>query len=731
MSYFVRKNVALPLVATLSLGMTGMANAQEGLQARGTLEEIVVTAQRRAESAQTVPISVTALSGGAMEQARIDGVRDLNVMTPGLNVNQRSVVWAPYIRGIGTLDITAGQEAGVATYVDGVYLSSPYGSNLSFNNIERVEVLKGPQGTLFGRNATGGLIHIITKDPSQEAEMKGKVSVGNYETRQGQLYLAGPLTDSLAADLAINYRDQGRGYGTNVALGERIPGSDELGLRSKWVYEPSDTTKVTVIGDYQRQEGMLGNNRSTVPGSVFVAGPGVTFSALGDYQDIQQDVVADAEIEIWGGSIRLDQSFGAFDFQSTTAYREVAADSLVDNDALPIHLVHFAEDLQVESFTQEFQLSSNSEGAFNWILGAFYMDDRNGYMAPSGITLSGLAFADPITGNPASVNLIHTVKTESTSIFAEGTFDLSDRTRLTLGARYTQDKKSFAGRTQVNLEDGTPFVTVPSPSDSATWREPTWRVALEHDLAQDILVYASYNKGFRSGTYNTVQVTGVPVDPEFVDAYELGFKSYLFDRRLRLNGALFYNDYTDLQLVINRGTTIETLNAGQADIMGLELEGEAIVTDNLSMRFGLAYLDTEYKEFGDTGCTVRLPSGETAGVVCDPAGNPVIRAPEYTLNAGFLYEVPISTGSVGVSMDYFWTDEFNWEPDGRLVEPAYGRLNGQLFWSSVDERYRVTLWARNLTDEEYSTFTVGQPGIADQYTPAAPRTFGLEFSFNL
>jgi iron complex outermembrane recepter protein len=714
------------------VGVTLASSAGDaGAQVVSRLEEIVVTAQRRSESVQSVPISVTALSGDKMLAAGIDGVRDLDVLTPGLNINQRSVVWTPYIRGIGTLDVTAGQEAGVATYVDDVYLASPFGSNLSFNNIERVEVLKGPQGTLFGRNATGGLVHIITTDPSSRTEGRGRVSMGNYDTFEGQFYVGGPLTDRFAADLAISAKDQGEGYGDNMALGEAIPGNDEFGIRNKWVYEAGDFTTFKLNGDYQKQSGYLGNNRATRPGSIFVAGPGIEISSLEGYQDVQQDLMSDAEVEIWGMSVQVLHDLDSASFKSVTAYREVSHNGIFDNDALPFPILHVAENYQVETITQEVQLSSDNDGPINWIVGAFYMDDTNGYVTPGGISLMGLAFPDPFTKNPASINLVHTVDTESVSVFSEVTFDITEFTRLTLGGRYTQDKKEFSGHTEVNLEDGSLLQAISTPESSETWREPTWRIALDHDLGDDVLVYASYNKGFRSGTYNTVQVAAGAVDPEFVDAYEIGFKSELFNRSMRLNGAVFYNDYTDLQLVINQGTTIQALNAGEAEIVGLEIEGEALISDELTIRFGTAYLDTEYKEFPEIACSVRLLSGETGAVLCSPEGNDLIRAPEVTLNLGATYEASLADGLAGISLDYFWSEEFNWEPDGRLVEPSYGRLNGRIYWNSPGDVYKVALWGRNISDEEYSTFTVGQPGFADAYTPAAPRTFGLEVSFNL
>ncbi|MET0656944.1 MAG: TonB-dependent receptor, partial [Steroidobacteraceae bacterium] len=698
-------------LAISSLATAAPATAQESSSTQtdregpGEIGEIIVTAQRRQETIQDVPLSVSAVTADMLSEAKVEGVRDLRTMAAGLSVNQKSYAYTPTIRGVGSLDVTAGQEPGVATYVDGVYLSSAYGANFTFNNVERIEVLKGPQGTLFGRNATGGAIQIITKDPSDSLEIETKAGLGNLDTQYAQAYIGGGVTEALAGDIALNYRRQGEGAGRNVFLDERIPGNEDFGVRSKWIYKFDDGGDFTFAADYSEQTGFLGNNKTIVPGTVFNAGT-TQFAALPDFQDIQQSLTPDATVEFGGVSARYRDTFGNVDLQSITAYRFVDTKSIFDNDALPISIIDVFERFRVRTLTQEFQLTATPADSLQMVAGAFFMKDENGYDAPGGISLIGAAFPDPVTGDPASVSLIHNIKTTSLSAFAEATLEVRPTTKITAGARITSDRKSFDGRTEVNAADGSLLVTVPTPSDKKRWTEPTWRLVVQQEIGSDAMLYASYNRGFRSGTYNTVSVTSVPIDPEYVNAFEIGVKSELFDRRLRLNGAVFHNKFKDLQVVLARGTNLLTLNAGNATIKGAEIELEAVLTNDLSLRASASYLDSEYDKFGDTTCTRVESTGEVTGFTCDPAGNPIIQTPKPTFSLGANYEHDIGTGSIGANATLFRSSKFNWEPYGRLVEPSYTLLNGEIFWRSTDKRYRVAVWAKNLTDEEYSLYSV-------------------------
>jgi iron complex outermembrane receptor protein len=722
----------------VTVGLIPAAHAQ--------IEEVVVTATRRDESQQTVPISITALSSETLAAARVEGVKDLGFVTPGLNMNGRSNVWIPYIRGIGAQDTSGGQEASVSIYIDGVYMSSPHAGALSFNNVERVEVLKGPQGTLFGRNSTGGLINVITRDPGQKLEAFGKLGIGDYEAYNAQLYVGGPINDTVSADVALNYADQNEAYGRNLFTGRDIATDKDQGVRTKWIWEPDDSTKLTWTADWQQHDTGQGDNRALMPGSL---GSDGTVHA-GGFQDVNMNFPSDGETDGWvknyGTMLKVQHSFDSVDFVSISAYREIKQFNEFDNDGLPSSVVEaIQKENQTKTFTQEFQLlSGDDDSSFSWIVGAFYLDDKSGYEDPLGLNIRGDQVTGPGTGF-LNVSFIDPIKTTSIAAFAEGTYNLTDSARVTLGGRYTKDKKELGGRSVVfvNGADVGLAADALSPYDfDETWSEPTYKLSFEYDVTDDAMLYASYNRGFRSGSFNTVGVTGVPVDPELIDAYEIGLKSEWLDNRLRLNGAAFYYDFTDLQVVISRGSSTDLLNAGKAEIKGLDLEMNASATDNLTLRAGLSYLDTEYTEF-ETGilCSTRLPDGHTVNTPpCSPKGNELVRSPEWTFNLGLMYRRPVDFGFIGGSFDYKWTDDFFWEIDNRLVEPSYGLLNGQLFWQTPDERWGVSVWGRNITDEEYSMFSVAQAscgaacgvnpfGIGDQYAAAAPRTWGVEVNF--
>jgi len=715
------------LSAALISGVSAQSVLGQEQQPSAALEEIVVTATRRSESLQAVPITVSAQTAVDLNRAGIDGIPDLALTTPGLNVTQRSAYWTPTIRGVGTLDVSAGQESAIATYVDNVYLPSAISAPVFFNNIERIEVLKGPQGILFGRNATGGLIHIITKEPDQETAVSGRVSAGNFQTFEADLYATTGLTENLSADIAIHSREQGKGYGKFVNLDKDIPGQDVKAVRSKWLYTPADATRITFIGDYWKRQGSQGDTRAIEQGSLGFG----TYPALINFQDSQSDLATDLEVEDWGFSLQLEHSYENYDLVSITSYRENEASFNYDNDGTPDPLIHVDAFQTSQTFTQEIRFQGIYIERVNWVIGGFYLADESRYDNPRGLNLSGGAFPDPLTGSPAGVAIVNGIETSSWSLFGDATIDLTERLHLSLGARRIDDTKKISGRTDVFRENGDIFISVPTLPDKLTTGEPTWRLVLSYDVGDDTMIYGSYNRGFRSGTFNTVE-PGPAIDPEKIDSFEAGIKTELLDNRLRLNSAVFYYEYTDMQVTISRGTTQEVVNAGKAQTMGIEAESQLVLSDNLLISFGVTYLDAEYEEFPETGCTIRSPEGLTVGIICNPSGNDMIKAPKLSYNIGATFTLArTESGEFGGSFNYFWTDDFSFEPDGRLTQEAYGLLNGRLSWSSPGNQYVVSLFGRNLTDEEYSSFKVGQALVGDQYAPSPPRTFGIEFKFDI
>ena len=415
------------LVAVAGMLASGAASAQ--------IEEVVVTAQRRAESMQDVPITVSAVTADTLRTLGAIDVLDLASTAPGLYVGRQLASPLIYLRGIGTTSTQGGQESPTALYVDGVYYAELPGLNFSFNNIERIEVLKGPQGTLFGRNATGGLVQIVTKDPSQDAQLDIGFTAGNYETFGGKLYATTGIGDNLAADIAFVGSDQGEGWGDNLTLGVETGLTDEYGVRSTWLWTPSDATSVRASVDYTKTETTVGLSRQAAPGSRSFDGQGPPDDIYDDLSNIENN----EEIEAVGAALKISHSFDAVDFVSITGYRDTDTDLAFDQDNTPIPLVNAPIFYRTDQFSQELQLLSNDSERFDWIVGLYYLDLDFDYE----LVLNGLAFAG--AGGFDDRHSRQTVK--SYAGYAQGTLAVGDASNLTAGIRYTSDEREFAGRT--------------------------------------------------------------------------------------------------------------------------------------------------------------------------------------------------------------------------------------------------------------------------------------------
>lgn len=725
----------------------------EAHAASGALEEIVVTAQRREASLQEVPIAVSAFGEQALEDAGVQTVHSLGSITPGLHVGTFNVAITPIIRGVGTPSGTTGVEQAVATYVDGVFITNPFASIFDYNNIERIEVLKGPQGTLFGRNTTGGLIQVVTKDPSHDSELRSAISYGSYETVGAKFYGTTGVSDSVAADLAVIYKNQGEGYGDNLTTGGEVNKSESFGVRTKWLFELSDNTTIRLTGDYNQVKTSTGVYNANLPGSLNIDGQAIfggCVAAIGgnpraptpeefgicqpvavagatkapeDWQDSFAPNEGIAEVEGIGFSARIDHKYGDVDIVSITSYRESSLKQDFDQAVSPFNLVDIhMDDASYTTISQEIQLLSTGEN-INWIVGAFFMADETGYMGPSGLGLSG-----PFIPVPGGINIFSDIDTNSYAVFGEVTYSLTDTTRLTGGLRWTLDEREHSGK-QISTASGAALIASEQDDD---WNEPTYRFILDHDLTEDIMVYSSYSRGFKSGGYNSSTTTSPAFDPETIDAYEIGLKSSLLDNRVRLNAAAFYYEYDDLQASKAVNGALVTINAAQAETKGFEVELMASATDRLDINAGVSYLDAEYTKFPDA--PVYLPNTLLGGNVetsADVSGNALVKSPEWTFNLGGTYLLPIELhgGEMKFAANYYYNDGFYWEPSNRIKEDSYSLLHLGLSWRSADDIWGVRLYADNVLDEEYSMFTVEQ-AVGDLYEPAPPLTFGFEISSN-
>jgi iron complex outermembrane receptor protein len=697
---------------------------QESAAQEGGLEEIIVVAQRRAEQLQDVPISITAITSETLAAGGVVDTQSLTVMTPGLQLNSVRSAIVPFLRGVGSLSINPGDEGATAIYVDGVLYPIAAANVFSLNNVERVEVLRGPQGTLFGRNAVGGLINIITRKPSEDFGVEGEVGYGNYDTFTGTGYVTGGLASGVAADLAVYYVNQGNGWGYNSFLGVDTNKNEELALRSKVLGEFGATT-VTLTGDYTLGYSDIGSSRQVVPGARVTGGGGFA----GTIYDNTAETPPYTRKEQYGGSLRIEQELGDFELQSTTAYRHYDVVSNLDSDGTPLRVVSIITRDQSQTFQQEVLLTG-SVGTVDLTAGLFY------FFSDAGIR----PFFTRSVRPPLNHDIYSRMRTNSYAGFAQGTYELTPSTRLTAGLRYTRDEREIEAVQYAAAGNTAPVGTVlittdtfPEEAKDRSWGKLTWRGVIDQELAQDVMAYASISRGFKSGTFGTASPFSPAVEPETLDAYEVGLKADLFDRSLRVNLAAYHYDYKNIQLTaLTPEGAIVLLNAAAADIDGADAEITYVVPiaeGRLQFRANASYVDGIYSSFPRALFFTPLAAGGNAQVLGDATGNRIINTPKFTTSVGVDYAVDIgSAGTLELSATWAHNSGFYWDPENRLREPAYNIVNTQISFAAPDESWRVRLFARNLLDERYYAYVspsrAGDPGAG-----APPLTYGVAVGF--
>ena len=697
------------MVAAIAIAYSGAAQAQDANDnASGNdIGEIIVTAQKRSENLQKVPIAITAVTGRDLSSAGVSDMLNLQQKAPGLYIGTGVATALVFVRGVGTQNPSIGDESSVATYIDGVYQASPAANLFNLNNLERIEVLKGPQGTLFGRNATGGLVNIITRTPKFQPHLEATISYGNHARLESAAYGTGPISEKVAVDLAVQYTNQADGFGTNIQTGNDINKAREYSIRSKMLIEASDAAKFTLAGYYSRTKSSLGIGRRLAPGAVGIDGS--TFT--GGFFDVDTRLDAFNDVKRYGGSGRVDLDLGGVSLVSITAYQRDDADLVLTQDAVRPTIVDVNYVAGNRFFTQELQLLSDNDSRFSWIAGAFFMKGRAFY-DPLGLSGGGVGGA---------LDIFSEVKMTSISGFVQGNYAISDKTKLTAGVRYSSDKRSIDGRLVLN------GAVIQTDDRSKRWSEPTWRLSLDHQFTPDLLVYASYNRGFKSGVFSTAQLGAPAADPEKLDAYEVGFKFTNDARTFRLNAATFLYKYKDIQLTKTQGGSLLILNAARATLKGADVDAEAVLTDNLTLTLGGAYVDTRYDSFLNGPTYTPNPAGGNTIGSADLAGNRLIRTPKFTGNIGLKANVPIGDNRLTAQANVYYSGSFFFEAENRLKQGSYATLGGEIAYE-IGQRWRVFAFGRNLTNTKYLVF--GESGGLGDIVSAAPgRLFGAGAGF--
>ncbi|GIX29642.1 MAG: TonB-dependent receptor [Porticoccaceae bacterium] len=697
----------------------GIAAPLDDGAARGPIEEIVVTAQRRSERLLEVPMSITALSGQALVDAAITSTGDLGLVTPGLTTVSNGLAFTPAVRGISSSGTSPGDETNVAVYLDDVYLGAPLAGLFELKDIERVEVLKGPQGTLFGRNATGGAIRVVTRAPAFEPGLEVSADYGfEYDLVKLGTYATGPLGEQLAGSLSLYYAaDDGYVEGKSPQLaGDHFARTDDQGIRGKLLFDPGGRFRATLAADWSERDDdrlfiLIPRHRR----SAYENRPGVILPAPFEYAASTRPIFS---VENWGISLTAEWQLPRLgELKSITAYREVDGLYQTDTDRTNLSVASLRLRQTQDTLSQEFILSGSADEALSWLAGLYYYDSDAA--APFFNSYSGDA-----PHGPLAFQFHSQVDTRSLAGFGELTYSPAERLHLTLGARYTDEQKDYRYRDFLGA----------AADEGEGWSSTTWRAVARYDLGEAANVYLSYSTGFKSGVYNAygLPTTG-PVDPEELEAWELGAKGQL--GTLTFTAAAFRYDYSDIQVqgqsFLPDGTWVVSLtNAAEAEIEGYELTLAGPLTDSLSFHLGYAGLPkAEYDRFPTAQVFLFNPAtgGTDVVVPYDASGSRIIRAPKHQGTASLVHETAAFGGTLRASLTYAYNDGFYWQPGNLTPEGSFQVLNARIAWSDESGRYTVALWGENLNDATYSLYTpTTAAGISDAY--AQPREVGIGIS---
>lgn len=716
-------SLQLSLLAVVLL--SSAVTAQEG----SVLEEVVVTAQKRVQSAQDTPIAVTVLSGDALQKLGVESSNDIADYTPGLKISPvfgAGNIPNIAIRGVGLNDFRDYHESPSAVYVDEVYKAALASLDFQLFDLERAEVLKGPQGTLFGRNATGGLIQYVTKKPGDQLEGYARIGGGSLGELKAEAATGGPISDAVSGRVAAVYH-KNDGIHNNVnPLGEDANQTDLAAIRGQLKFDLSDRGSLLVSVETAGNDNDGGNPYRYAPSFFGPDGLAVidepnrnTVVGTDDLNDINVSGGLGLESDYMAATARLEWSFDSFDLISVTNHQDFEKDHIQqDCDSTPdvFCITEFVSDTQ--QFSQELRLQGERE-AVQWDAGLYYFnlqtDGRQTLTGP----IAGLFF-----GTESGTTSFDT-ETTSWAAFGQVVFDISDTVTLTGGLRFTNDEKDMTQAFLLGVVPGGIVYDSSTIGDLAMQDEDnlSYLAKITWDVSDGLMIYGGVSNAFKSGTFNTgfgpVAIENYSVEPEELTSFEVGFKSELGGGRHRVTGALFFYDYEDHQAFVFRDLNQLLFNA-DAEVAGAELEWMGLPTDALEISLGIGVLDTTVEDVQDGSGAVR--------------DREMVIAPDLSINAMVRYNWALTDGSsVAAQLDGTYSSEvfFDNLNQPALKEDAYTQLNARVSWRSSDERWELAAWARNLTDEDYRIYafdlTADLGYIQEVYH--APRTYGLSAGF--
>ena len=776
----------LPLLVPLvSLTIPQVIQAQQA--AVGVLEEVIVSARKRDENLQDTPIAITAISGTMIEEAKLFNIRDIEQITPNLgftvaNDGSSSSLQA-FLRGVGQVDFAITTDPGVGLYLDGVYIARTAGANFEFSDIERVEVLRGPQGTLFGKNTIGGAINVVTKVPTGDTNFSAQLTSGEDGYAAFDGYAETALGDNLAGSVSLITR-QSDGY-QQRDRGDDAGNHDMWGIRAHLNGAFAETWSSHLVVDYSDfAQNVYPRVLSDFDGTQFFPGlynafvaPIEGFCCATNIDDIDTSHVLNEldrdDSTVSGVSWTNTWTLGELTVKSITGYRELEAEVYRDSDNARNDFFSVGTEWDTHQLSQEFLLSNVGAGAgdVDWLVGAYYFEEDGDHLTdvtvaeglyqalsdlplsvttPEGVPLAFLAVPLDLT-----LHYERNQKTTSYAAFFNVTWHMSQATRLNLAARYTNDEKELDTYT-LKRASQTPIV-VPGVTDPVAcgdvvaegngsrfscaddWDEFSPKLGIDHDFGDDVMGYAHVSRGFRSGVFNGRPTSNGEIsvaDPEILTSYEVGFKSQLASNTVQLNGAIFYNDYEDQQFLINRssaalagGLALIVDNAADSTLWGAELEFTAVPTAKLTIMGGVSWLDPDYEEFDSLN--------PATGLVEDLSNREFANTAEWNANLMAQYDFDFDNGSrlrwrgdLAYKSEVFYTNDEAASTFDRLNPGGFTTYNAGVTLVTAGQDWEFGLFARNLSDEREVNggFVVDSFGSTDvSYTE--PRRYYISVKY--
>ncbi|MDB5480498.1 MAG: hypothetical protein JWO83_1551 [Caulobacteraceae bacterium] len=757
----LRTSIALgPLLCgMLTLSAGGVRAQESGPGASATqVEAITVTALKRDTSLKEATAAITAIPRQAVELKQIKSATDLNTLVPNLNVTTNSSLTYITIRGISTSSPLGAGESSVATYVNGVYQPRTGNLDYAFNDLNSIEVLRGPQGTLFGRNATAGAISLTTNQPTRDWQASLTGLYGSYDRSLFKGYISGPISDTLSFRLFASDDDQRRGYGTDLVTHQDIDRTHTSSVTGALLWEPSPKFKLTVSAYSQNLIGAYAFHVFSGPTGPLTSLLGVPFNTSGDYtlatRDVRQDESHNNSQRNAGVSATAVWTpLPNVTVKSVSGYVQGSWHLATDGDGWndPI-LVGFNISYKYKTFTEDFTVDSKFLGdKLDVLLGGFFLTDR--FDTNYQIGLNFLTYPLPLGTNlgPAFGNLstplytkqIYGQTTTSYAGFADATYKVTNRFKIYGGLRASSDEK--AAQVQFLAIFPSCGFGLPVANESHTWNSVSPRAGLQYDVSSDVTVYGQWQRAEKPGGYNTTSCNN-EFNPEKITAYEVGVKANILGGRGFINLAGYYYDYTNLQVDQITSLTIVTENAASATIKGLELEGGVSLTDWLRWDLAATAQDAEFNHYNSCDALLFTTTAVPDGVNCtlppplmniptNLAGHQMPFAPHFTARTGLTYKHEFGFGKVTLAGEVAWTDGVELTPFG-FLDPAerqgpYAIENLYLTYAPIKSRLLVEVFVKNLGDKTYRSFSLPDAGtcacVLGTYAP--PRTIGVQATY--